>query len=167
VSRKPTVTGPQRIERERRIAAILSMRVAGHSLQAIGDAQDPPVTPQAIHKCIKQAIERMADEAVEEARRIESLRLDEATAAVYPGVSAGDLASIDRMLDLMRRRARLLGLDMPTRWAPGVGDNYNGPDTPTGIEIINNPEIEHMRRLEAALEALGEPPRVTSLPSLN
>ena len=101
MSRKPTVTGPEAIERERRIADILALRVAGNSLQAIGDAQDPPVTAQAVHKTLKRAIERMADEAVEEARRIEALRLDEALAAIYPGVSAGDLVAIDRMLDIM------------------------------------------------------------------
>lgn len=156
MSRKPTVTGPEAIERERRIADILALRVAGNSLQAIGDAQDPPVTAQAVHKTLKRAIERMCSEAVEEARRIEALRLDEALAAIYPGVSAGDLVAIDRMLDLMRRRSRLLGLDTPIRWVPGAGDEFT-PTQVAGIEIVNNPAREHLRRLEAALEDCDRP----------
>ena len=167
MGRKAKITAADKIERERRTAAIMQMRVEGHSLRAIGEAQHPPVSGVAIFKTIRKAIERMVDEAVEEARRIESLRLDEMTAVVYPAASAGDLVAIDRLLDIMRRRTRLLGLDMPVRWAPGVGVSGDSDPSTVGIEIVNNPEIERMRRLEAALEALGEPPRVTSLPSLN
>ena len=161
MSRRATVTGPQRIEREQRIADILSMRVAGNSLQAIGDAQDPPVTAQAIYKTLKKAIERMADEAVEEARRIESLRLDEMTTVVYPAASAGDLVAIDRMLDIMRRRSRLMGLDTPVRWAAGVGDEFI--PSQVRIEIVGGPDPEHVRRLEERLEGRDPPPRTTSL----
>ena len=162
MSRKPTVTGAHRIERERRIADILSMRLAGNSLQAIGDAQDPPVSAQAVHKTIKRAIENMADEAVEQVRRIESLRMDEMTLTVFPAASAGDLAAIDRLLDIMRRRSRLLGLDVRPARLGDASDGYR-PDTPTGIEIINNPEIERLKWLEAVLEERGQPPRSTTL----
>ena len=163
MSRRATVTSAQRIEREQRVAEILSMRVAGNSLQAIGDAMG--VSPQAIHNTIKRAIERMCSEAVEQARRLESLRLDEMTLTVFPAASAGDLAAIDRMLDIMRRRARLLGLDTPVRWAPGVAPGAGDEFTPSqaAIEIINNPEIERLRRLEVALEERGQPPRSTTL----
>ena len=162
MSRRATVTSAQRIERERRLADILSMRLAGNTLQAIGDAMG--VTPQAVHKCIRKALDRMATEATEQIRRIESLRLDEATVAVFPAASAGDLSAIDTMLNIMRRRARLLGLDTPVRWAPGVGVGDSDPSTVhVGIEIVGGPDPEHVRRLEAALEGHGPPPRTTSL----
>jgi phosphate uptake regulator len=165
VSRRATVTGPQRIERERRIADILALRVAGNSLQAIGDAQDPPVTAQAVHKTLKRAIERMCSEAVEEARRIESLRLDELTLGVYPAASAGDIAAIDRCLAIMRRRARLLGLDTLRAADRAVSDdNYTGPDRPrVQIEILGQRErAGRIAVLEAALEG-RDLPRTTSL----
>jgi hypothetical protein len=169
VSRKPTVTGPARIEREQRIAEILALRVAGNTLQAIGDAQDPPVTAQAIYKTLKKAIERMADEATEQVRRIESLRLDEMMLGVYGQAVNGDLVAIDRMLDIMRRRARLLGLDTPVRWAPGASsspdeDSYN-PNPPTvRIEIVGERErAARIAALEAALEGRDPPPRSTTL----
>ena len=167
MGRKAEITHPRRIERERRTAAIMEMRLAGHSLRAIGEAQRPPVSAVAIYKTISKALERMADEATEHIRRIESLRLDEMTLTVFPAASAGDLVAIDRLLDIMRRRARLLGLDV--RWAPGVapgvapgaGDEFT--PSPVGIMIVNNPQIEHLRRLEATLEERGPPPRSTTL----
>ena len=162
MGRKAEITSARRIERERRTAAIMQMRVEGHSLRAIGEAPRPPVSGVAVYKTIRKALDRMVDEAVEQARRIEALRLDEMTAAVYPAVSAGDLVAIDRMLDIMRRRSRLLGLDMPLRWTPGVGSSDS--DSPTvGIEIVGGPDPEHVRRLEAALEGRDPPPRTTSL----
>jgi hypothetical protein len=158
MGRKARISGAARIEREQRVTEMLSMRIAGNTLQAIGDAMG--VTAQAIHKTIKRAIERMADEATEQIRRIESLRLDEATVAVFPAASAGDLAAIDRMLHIMRRRARLMGLDTPVRWAPGAGEEFAAPHV--RIEIVGGPDPEHVRRLEAALEG-RDWPRITSL----
>ena len=120
MGRKAKITSADKIERERRTAAILEMRLAGYSLRAIGEAQRPPVSGVAIYKTISKALERMADEATEQIRRIESLRLDEMMLSIYPAASAGDLVAIDRMLDIMRRRSRLLGLVARPhrRWAP-------------------------------------------------
>jgi hypothetical protein len=165
MGRRATITSARRIERERRTAAIMQMRLEGHSLRAIGEAQRPPVSGVAIFKTIRKAIERMVDEATEQIRRIESLRLDEMTTVVYPAASAGDLVAIDRMLDIMRRRARLLGLDTPVRWAPGVapgaGDEFT--TSQAAIEIVGGPDLERVRRLEVALEERGQPPRSTTL----
>ena len=79
MGRKAKITSADKIEREHRTAAIMQMRLEGHSLRAIGEAQRPPVSGVAIFKTIKRAIERMADEATEQIRRIESLSLDEMT----------------------------------------------------------------------------------------
>ena len=169
MGRKAKITSADKIERERRTAAILEMRLAGYSLRAIGEAQRPPVSGVAIYKTISKALERMADEATEHIRRIELLRLDEMMLSIYPAASAGDLVAIDRMLDIMRRRSRLLGLDTPVRWAPsvapgvapGAGDEFTS--SPVGIMIVNNPEIKRLKWLEAVLEERGEPPRSTTL----
>ena len=68
MGRKAKITSARRIERERRTAAIMQMRVEGHSLRAIGEAQRPPVSGVAVFKTISKAIDRMVDEAVEQAR---------------------------------------------------------------------------------------------------
>ena len=46
---------------------------------------------------------------------MELRRLDLATYAIWNDVQDGKLNAIDRMVRLMERRARLLGLDAPTR----------------------------------------------------
>jgi hypothetical protein len=164
MGRKAEITSARRIERERRTAAIMQMRVEGYSLRAIGEAQHPPVSAVAIYKTIRKAIERMVDEAVEQIRRIESLRLDEMMLSIYPAASAGDLVAIDRMLDIMRRRARLLGLDVrPVRLSDS--SDSDGPDPPhVGIEIVGQRErAARIAVLEAALGERDPPPRITSL----
>jgi hypothetical protein len=166
MGRRATITSARRIERERRTAAIMQMRLEGHSLRAIGEAQRPPVSGVAIFKTIRKVIDRMATEATEQARRLEALRLDELTVGVYPAASAGDLAAIDTMLHIMRRRARLLGLDTPVRWAPGVGSSDSDPPT-VHVEILGQRErAARIAVLEAALEGRDPPPGTTSLTGL-
>jgi DNA replication protein DnaC len=67
MGRKPRLTGPARIERQRRTAAILSMRMEGWGLREIGEAQDPPVSYQAIFKTIKKALAEVVSDEVDEA----------------------------------------------------------------------------------------------------
>ena len=76
-ARKCRVTDPKRIERQMRLSTILSMRLQGHSLDAIGAAQEPPVTKQAIWKTLKRALSEMMLEPFEHLRLLELARLDE------------------------------------------------------------------------------------------
>lgn len=87
------------------------MRMDGWSLQAIGEAQDPPASSQAIFKTIKKALAEVVSDEVDEARKAELLRLDELLAGVYERAINGDIAAIDRVLAISHRRIRLLGLD--------------------------------------------------------
>jgi hypothetical protein len=152
MGRKARITSPERIERQQRIAEILSLRVSGWTLQAIGDAMG--VSPQAVHKCIRKALQTMLTEAVEQARRLEALRLDELTVGVYPQALKGDLGCIDTVLSIMRRRSRLLGLDAQRmRFGAGAEDRDNPPAV--RVQIIGGPDAEHVRRLEERLRELN------------
>ena len=63
---------------------------------------------------------------------LELSRLDGLLAKVYPMAAQGDLQAVDRVLKICERRARLLGLDAPTRTAlQGGGD---APPLSTVIE---------------------------------
>jgi hypothetical protein len=55
-------------------------------------------------------------DSIEHRRRHEAERLDELESAIWPNAMAGNLDAIDRCLAIMERRARLLGLDAPTRF---------------------------------------------------
>jgi len=46
-------------------------------------------------------------------RALELLRLDELLNALWDTAIAGDLKAVDRVLKVMERRAKLLGLDAP------------------------------------------------------
>jgi hypothetical protein len=114
MGRKPKVTGPERIERQQRIAAILSMRLAGFSLRAIGEAQTPPVSMQAIQATIKRALDEMVFEAVDEIRPLKPLRLTEFLVGLYERAINSDVPTVDRALAIAVRRARLMALDAQT-----------------------------------------------------
>ena len=46
---------------------------------------------------------------------LELARLDVAQRAIWKKVVKGDLAAIDRLLKIMQRRAKLIGLDAPVK----------------------------------------------------
>jgi hypothetical protein len=153
MGRKARVTAAKRIERERRIAEILSLRVSGRSLREIGESLNPAISAQAVFTCIRKAVAGMAREATEQVRRLEALRLDELTTGVYEQALAGDVAAVDRVLAISYRRARLLGLDVqPTR---GVADPFATPKVV--VEVVGGAELA-TRAMLATAQADGDPP---------
>ena len=83
------------------------------------------------------------------------MRLDELLAGIYEQALGGDIACIDRCLAIGMRRSRLMGLDIH----PGGGLRFgtNGPEEVDAktvrIEIVNDPEWERVRWLEAERNA--------------
>lgn len=111
----PESTTSQRIirGRERELKA-LEMRKAGATFEQIGNALG--ITPQGAHRAVKRALRRIiekSDEAAEEIRRLELERLDAMLLALWPQAKRGNLGAVDRILRIMERRAKLLGLDAP------------------------------------------------------
>lgn len=100
---------------ERRTKAV-RLRISGASYQQIGDQLG--VTDSAAHKLVKQAMEAKARDtaaAAEELRHLEDLKLDAMELAITRQVAAGNLGAVDRQLRIMDRRAKLWGLDAPTK----------------------------------------------------
>lgn len=144
-----------------RVSRILTERLSGKSLAEIGQAQDPPCSPQAIQQIVQRAIRNRISETVEDARRFELLRLDALTNAIYQRALDGDLACIDRVIAIGVRRAKLLGLDLGaggglrfTDHGPVEVDQDGRPRML--VEIINSPELERVRWLEQRSERLLE-----------
>jgi hypothetical protein len=148
MGRKARISGRERIERERRIADILALRMQGASLRTIGESLTPQISPQAVFKCIKRALENMTNEAVEQARQIELLRIDELQTGLYERALAGDIPSVGAVLALMMKRSRLLGLDVqPVRFGA------NEFDQPRVLEIVGDEQMAHAEQVARA--ALG------------
>jgi len=75
---------------------------------------NPPITRQRVHQIIVDALDDMVREPVEQLRRMELQRLDAMQVRVYQAAIKGNCSAIDRVLKIQKRRARLLGLDVPT-----------------------------------------------------
>jgi hypothetical protein len=61
-----------------------------------------------------QWLSRQRAEAAEQVAQLELARLDEMFHGIWPKAKQGDLAAVDRVLQLMQRRAKILGLDAET-----------------------------------------------------
>ncbi len=103
----------QAAEREK---LAFALRVAGMTYAQI--AERLGVTTAGAYKMVKRVLERTrkeTDEAADELRRLEVERLDALLLTLWKSATSGNLGAVDRVLRVMERRARLLGLDAPTR----------------------------------------------------
>jgi hypothetical protein len=93
---------------------------------------------------VSRALAATIEQPAQELRQLEAERLDAMTAALWPRAMDGDLRATDRILGIMDRRARLLGLDAPRREA---------------ITVVRRDQfMEMINQLEGELRALGEQP---------
>lgn len=108
---------------ERRLAAAekqlnaLELRKAGASFQLIADKLGYG-GPSGAYKAVESALLKTLQEPANEVRKLEVERLDGMWLALYPAMRSGDPSAIAQGLKIMERRAKLLGLDAPTKLAP-------------------------------------------------
>jgi hypothetical protein len=91
-----------------------ALRLTGYRPDEIAGALQ--LTVEEVQEMLLQEGEKRAFTHAETLRistSIELDRLDALLKACQPGAEAGDLASVDRVLRIMERRAKLLGLDQP------------------------------------------------------
>lgn len=110
---------------ERRDTA-LSLRKGGFSYAQI--AAHLGISRSGAYQTVQAALEEIREHYRETAVEVVALeleRLDEMTRALESKVGYGDATSIAAALRVMERRAKLLGLDAPTKIAPTdpSGDN--------------------------------------------
>lgn len=100
---------------ERRTKA-LELRKEGRTFAAI--ARELGVSEQRAHRVITAELQRLNARRAEQAAevtRLELERLDALLVAVWGKAQEGDTQALDRVLAIMARRTRLLGLDAPRR----------------------------------------------------
>jgi len=107
-----------------RQADALTLRSGGLPYSAIGRRLG--ITRQRVHQLVRDAItarRAQVAEPIDEVLALEISRLDGMLERLYPKAAKGDMQAIDRVLKIGERRAKLLGLDAPTRSAfQGVED---------------------------------------------
>ncbi len=111
-------TGKLTVEITTQQQEAIALRKAGYTLAEIGAAMG--VTKERIWFVIDSAMQEYRDDikrGLDELRAIEIARLDRMLQAVWKAAAGGDLQSVDRVLRISERRARLLGLDAPVKIA--------------------------------------------------
>lgn len=88
----------------------LELRREGHSYQSIADILELPYKTQA-YRYWKRAMARHTEDIAPEIRDTEADRLDRLQLAVWANAMKGDVKSVEAVIKIMERRARLFGLD--------------------------------------------------------
>jgi hypothetical protein len=97
--------------REREQMAV-KLRLSGATYEQIGHALG--ISAPAAHKAVMRSLQRTiekTDEDVEKIRHLELQRLDAMLFGLWQKAKEGHEGSVDRVLRIMERRAKLLGLD--------------------------------------------------------
>ena len=126
----------RKIEAVQRASEALRLRGEGLSYRAIGERLN--ISPQTAWNDVQAALEIILVENATILLRLELERLDSLQFAVWPQATSGDCRAIDRVLRIMERRAKLLGLDSPVKVAP---------TDPTGTNPYEAMSAEELRAL--------------------
>ena len=103
------------LDRVNRDLAILNMRLHGLTFHEIArklpEAGFGRISVSRIFAIVAKALRSCRDQPAREVRQLELLRLDQLQSAHYQAAMGGDAAAATRVLSIMDRRAKLLGLD--------------------------------------------------------
>lgn len=106
---------------------VLRLRRKGKTYRAIAAAALAEFGPDRLpngwdcryaYMDVKRELDKLREvvgEHAEDVRQLELLRLDAMLDGLWERARAGKATAVDRVLKIMERRARLLGLDAPTR----------------------------------------------------
>ncbi len=112
-----SLTSPRRIEAVNKQRQAVELRKAGASFAMIAE-QLGYASVSGAFKAVQTALRKTLQAPADEVRNLELERLDTLLLALWPQARQGNQGAIDRVLRIMERRAKLLGLDAPTKVAP-------------------------------------------------
>lgn len=92
----------------------LELRKAGVSYESIASVLGYKSASGA-HRAVGAALKKTLQEPADDLRNLELERLDKLLSGLWSRASGGNEYAVDRILKIMERRARLLGLDAPTK----------------------------------------------------
>ena len=106
-----------------RRAKALLLRKAGMTYEQIGEMMG--CTRQNAHQLVTKALQEIrikGEQDAEEIKLLELERLDTFFMGLWQNAKKGNVQALDRALKIMERRAKLLGLDAPSKIAPTSPD---------------------------------------------
>jgi hypothetical protein len=142
--RKKTKQSPVRITCAEKTLRALSLRKSGFTFRQIGEQMG--FTEQRAFQLVHNELHRINKERGEEAEeviRLELERLDEILQPAFKKAQKGDLAAITVVLNIMTRRARLLGLDAPDKREI---NNKGNITPPVQLNVLFTPKEEPIQK---------------------
>ena len=127
---------PRKIAAAERLAKAVEMRKAGATYSLIATRLGYASESGAFY-AVNQALQSLNEKITEdltEMKQLELERLNRLTVTLWPKATQGDLACIDRVLRIMERRAKLMGLDAPTKGEHKVSATFEPCDEPMTLE---------------------------------
>lgn len=120
--RQPT-SAKARVRAEAQRLSAVQCRLAGATYTQIG--QQLGVSRSYAFYLVATALARTkarTEETAEEMRALDLGRMDALLLGIWQQAATGNLLAIDRVLKILERRAKLCGLDAPTKFAPTTPD---------------------------------------------
>jgi hypothetical protein len=114
----------------------MNLRRSGATYSEIGNQVG--ISGQAAFQHVKKEMLRLAEVSSEDAtaiRAIEVDRLDRLQLGIWSSATTGHLGAIDKVLKIMERRAKLLGIDSPTLVAEVPIEAAMSPEEAARIQV--------------------------------
>lgn len=141
--------GRERVTAAERRHKAIELRKLGLSFQKIADQMG--ISQSGAHKMVTSALQELNEKAAEgaaEVRRLELERLDEWMLRIAQEIKNGRaLGAIDRGLRIMSRRAKLLGLDAPTKMELSEVSDVLFQDIATASQAGNSAAAAALQRI--------------------
>lgn len=135
-----TTSAAKALKLQRQQAA-LELRRAGRGYVEIGNQLG--ISKSAAHRMVTQALaeaRQQIEAEVHELKSEELSRLDGMLAGIWPDARKGNVGAIDRVLKIMERRAKLLGLDAPVKVSHG-GDAAAPPIKGEHVHTLSDADL--------------------------
>lgn len=105
---------PRRLDAYARELKALNLRLAGCSFREIA-AKLHYADHTGAYRAVEAGLKKGFEEPATQVRKLELARLDSIMRPLWPKAKRGGVKAIDRILKIMERRAKLLGLDQPAK----------------------------------------------------
>ncbi len=139
------------LERRKRDSKVYELRIQGFTFDQIA-TEVGFNGPSGAWQAYERIKNEMIFESVDEARKLELMRLDELQFSLWDRAINGDLPAANCVLKVMDRRAKLLGLDKPEKVEVNKWD-FTGEDIEGEVQkivtMMNEREEQFMARREA------------------
>lgn len=156
----PKGVTPREIISTERKAEALALRKQGYDYATIGQTLKPRCSPQNAHKLVKSALAELVPDQAAELREMMGSQLDDLLTGVWEKALKGDSFAISDAMKILERKARLFGVDAPSRVAV-EGKDGGAIRTEAEVKITR---IERVIVDPANSDATGVPPSAASGP---